>query len=103
MMPFETAEDTLLCINNLAGVLRSMNAIDDAEECYKELERNRVNRNGVFNEAESRPWGRSMVSKGSTGRGCSKIVSSSQFHLALPVARMSKRPSYNVDLGAGVS
>ena len=86
-MPGDTAEDTLLCLNNLAGVLRSVNEIDDAEECYKEIGRNRAN--GGFNEAEIRPWGRSMVSKGSAGRVCSTMVSSSQIHVALPVARLS--------------
>lgn len=42
LMPCDTAEDTLLCLNNLAGVLRSVNEIDDAEECYKEIGRNRA-------------------------------------------------------------
>lgn len=108
LMPCDTAEDTLLCLNNLAGVLRSVNEIDDAEECYKEIGRNRAN--GVFNEAEIRPWGRSMLSKGrkgSAGRVCSKIVSSSGlFTISCCFAcctAVKLRPSCNGDLDAGVS
>ena len=104
LMPCDTAEDTLLCLNNLAGVLRSVNEIDDAEECYKEIGRNRAN--GVFNE-EIRPWGRSMLSKGSAGRVCSKIVSpSGLFTISCCFAcctAVKLRPSYNGDLDAGVS
>ena len=107
-MPCDTAEDTLLCLNNLAGVLRSVNEIDDAEECYKEIGRNRAN--GVFNEAEIRPWGRSMLSKGrkgSAGRVCSKTVSSSGlFTISCCFAcctAVKLRPSCNGDLDAGVS
>ena len=33
---FASHQDTLLCLNNLAGVLRAANEIDEAEECYKD-------------------------------------------------------------------
>ena len=55
-----------------------------------EIGRNRAN--GVFNEAEIRPWGRSMLSMEVQEGFVQKLLAlqvSSQFHVALPVARLS--------------